>query len=184
MMTNTSLKILKLLVIIDLILAAGSIIFFDINMLYNTQIGFVSASFVMIGSMFSYRRMVKARIEHNIITTDDSKDVIDKLEDPHDLYSEDIVDDPDVDIREAIKDEKQRFKANRRSVFQVIKDTKGALSIYRVSAYILLVLGFLYLNRHGILYIPGYLFSLSLPMIVIVTVLVKDKENQTQDSVK
>ena len=183
-MTNTSLKILKLLIIIDIILAIGSIIFFDINVLYNTQIGFISATLVMLGSMFSYRRMVKARVEHNIITTDDSKDVIDKLEDPYDLYSEDIVEDHDIDIREAIKEEKQRFKANRRSVFQVIKDTKGALSIYRVSAYILLILGFLYLNRHGILYIPGYLFSLSLPMLVIVIVLVYDKENQTQDRVE
>jgi hypothetical protein len=183
-MSSTSLKILKLLIIIDIFLAAGSIIFSNINMLYNTQIGFLTATFVMVGSMFSYRRMVNARVEHNIITTDDSKDVIDKLEDPHDLYSEDIVEDPDVDLREAVKEEKQRFKANRRSVFQVIKDTKGALSIYRVSAYILLVLGFLYLNRHGILCIPAYLFSLSLPMIVIVAVLVRDKENQTQDRVE
>jgi hypothetical protein len=153
-------------------------------MLYNTQVGFITATFVMVGSMFSYRRMVNARVEHNIITTDDSKDVIDKLEDPYDLYSEDIVEDPDVDFRDTIKEEKQRLKANKRSIFQVIKDTKGALSIYRVSAYIMLVLGFLYLNRHGILYIPGYLFALSLPMIVIVTVLVLDKEKQTQDRVE
>lgn len=183
-MKNATLMILKLLIIIDILLAAGSMIFFDSNMLYNTQIGFITATLVMFGSMFSYRRMVNARVEHNIITTDDSKDVIDKLEDPHDLYSEDIIEDPDVDIREAIKEEKQRLKANRRSVFQVIKDAKGALSIYRVSAYILLVLGFLYLNHHGMLYIPGYLFSLSLPMIVIVIVLVYNKEKQTQDRVE
>ena len=158
--------------------------FFNINVLYNTQIGFFSSTFVMIGSMFSYRRMVNKRVEHNIVTLDDSKDVIDKLEDPHDLYSEDIVEDPDVDIREAIKEEKSRMKANKRSLFQTLKDTKGALSIYRMSAYILLVMGFFYLHRHGLLHIPSYLISLTLPIIGIVWVLVSDKENQTQDRVE
>ena len=183
-MKNISLKILKLLFVIDLLLIAGSILFFNTQVLYNTQIGFFSSTLVMIGSMFSYRRMVNKRVEHNIITVDDSKDVIDKMEDPHDLYSEDIVDDPDVDLKEAVKEEKQRMKANKRSLFQTLKDTKGALSLYRMSAYILLVLGFLYLNRQGILHIPSYLISLTLPILAIVWVLVTNKENQTQDRVE
>lgn len=151
---------------------------------YNTQIAFVTSTLVMFGSMFSYRRMVNTRVEHNIITTDDTKDMIDKMDDPYDLYGEDITEHPDVDIKEAIKEEKQRMKANRRSLFQTIKDTKGALSIYRLSAYILLVLGFLYLNRHGILHIPSYLISLSIPIMVILIILVSSKENQTQDRVE
>ncbi len=183
-MKNISLKILKLLLIVDIALIAGSVIFFDINILYNTQIGFLSAAFVMFGSMLGYRRMVNARVEHNIITMDDSKDIIDKLEDPHDLYSEEIIEDLTVDLRDAIKEEKERMKANKRSLFQTIKDTKGALSMYRVGAYILLVLGFLYLNRHGILNIGAYLFSLSLPIFIVSGVLVSDKETQTQDSVE
>ena len=183
-MKATVFKILKLLLLIDVILIVGSIIFFDMNVLINSQIAFFTSTLVMIGSMFSYRRMVNARVEHNIITTDDSKDVIDKLEDPYDLYSEEIIEDTDVNISEAIKEEKKRMKANRRSLFQTIKDTKGALSIYRLSAYALLVLGFLYLNRHGILHIPAYLISLSLPIIAILTVLVSSKENQTQDRVE
>ncbi|MDM5270725.1 hypothetical protein PGH07_00865 [Sulfurovum sp. zt1-1] len=183
-MKTISLKIIKLLLIIDLFLIAGSIIFFDTKVLYNTQIGFFSSTLVMIGSMFSYLRMVNKRVEHNIITVDDSKDVIDKLEDPYDLYSEDIVEDPDVDLAEAIKEEKQRMKANKRSLFQTLKDTKAALSIYRMSAYILLVLGFFYLHRHEMLHIPSYLISLTLPIVGIVWVLVSDKENQTQDRVE
>ncbi|MFT7823680.1 MAG: hypothetical protein ABXS92_02850 [Sulfurimonas sp.] len=183
-MKQTILKMIKLLMIVDLILIAGSIIFFDIKVLYNTQIAFITATLVMTGSIFSYRRMVNKRVEHNIITMDDSKDVIDKLEDPHDLYSEDIAEDPDVDLKEAIKEEKQRMKANKRSVFQTIKDTKAALSVYRLGAYVLLVIGFLYLNRHGMLHLPSYLISLALPMIIIVMVLVSSKENQTQDRVE
>ena len=38
MMRIISLKILKLLLILDLLLVAGSIMFFNINVLYNTQI--------------------------------------------------------------------------------------------------------------------------------------------------
>lgn len=177
-------KALKLLLLVDLMLIAGSVIFFDINMLYNTQIGFLSAALVMFGSMFGYRRMVNARVEHNIITMDDSKDVIDKLEDPHDLYSEEIVENPDEDLKEAIREEKARMKENRRSVYQTIKDTKGALSAYRLGAYIVLVLGFLYLNRHGMLQIPAYLFSLSLPILIVTFVLVSNKEMQNEDRVE
>mgnify|MGYP005619166783 CR=1 FL=1 len=183
-MRSISLSIFKLLLAIDLLLIAGSILFFDTKVLYNTQIGFFSSTLVMLGSMFSYRRMVNKRVEHEIITVDDSKDVIDKLEDPHDLYSEDIVENPDVDIVEAVKEEKKRMKENKRSLFQALKDTRGALSLYRISAYMLLIMGFLYLNRQELLHIPSYLVSLTLPIIGIVWVLISDKENQTQDRVE
>ena len=183
-MRSISLSIFKLLLAIDLLLIAGSILFFDTKVLYNTQIGFFSSTLVMLGSMFSYRRMVNKRVEHEIITVDDSKDVIDKLEDPHDLNSEDIVENPDVDIVEAVKEEKKRMKENKRSLFQALKDTRGALSLYRISAYMLLIMGFLYLNRQELLHIPSYLVSLTLPIIGIVWVLISDKENQTQDRVE
>ncbi|MGC9351318.1 MAG: hypothetical protein ACP5D3_04955, partial [Sulfurovum sp.] len=61
-MKSISLKILKLLLVMDLLLIAGSILFFDTQVLYNTQIGFFSSALVMIGSMFSYRRMVNKRV--------------------------------------------------------------------------------------------------------------------------
>jgi len=180
-MTRINRKILKSLVVIDLIIIIVSVIFFDIKIVWNTQIAFISASLVMFASMKSYRRMVNARVEHGIITTDDSKDVIDKLEDPYDLYSEEVEEEKVEDVAAAIKEEKARLKANRRSLGQTLKDTKAALSIYRLGAYVVLILGFMYLNRHGILHIPSYLAALSLPMLVIVFILVGDKENQTQD---
>ncbi len=180
-MTSINSKILRTLVIVDVIIILLSIIFFDIKVLWNTQIGFISASLVMLASMKSYRRMVNARVEHGIITTDDSKDVIDKLEDPHDLYSEEIVEDETVDLRDAIKEEKARMKENRRSLGQTLKDTKAALSVYRLGAYAVLILGFMYLNRHGLLHIPSYILSLSVPMLVVVYILLGNKENQIQD---
>lgn len=181
MMHSTNRKILTVLVVVDLLLLLVSIIFFDIKVLYNTQIGYVTSALVMVASIVSYRRMVNARVEHNIITIDDSKDVIDKLEDPYDLYSEDTVEEEGKDFSQTLKEEKKKLKENRRTVFQTIKDTKAALSIYRLAAYAILILGFLYLNRQGLLHIPSYIISLGLPSIILVWVLLREKENHSQD---
>ncbi|KYJ85893.1 hypothetical protein [Sulfurovum riftiae] len=185
-MTSINKQLLIVLVISDILLIAASLIFFDIKVLWNTQIGFISATLVMIASMISYRRMVNARVEHNVITMDDSKDVIDKLEDPYDLYSEEVKEDEndEKEFAEVVKEEKKKLKENKRTLFQVLKDTKAALSIYRLGAYGVLILGFLYLNRHGLLHIPSYIVALGLPPVLIVTILIKNKENHSQDTIK
>ncbi len=178
MMSKLTLQILKALAIADIIVILLSIIFFDIKILWNTQIGFISASLVMLASMKSYKRMVDARVEHNIITIDDSRDTIDKLEDPYDLYSEEIGEDESIDIRDAVKDEKAHMKKNRRTMSETIRDTKAALSLNRIGAYVVLVLGFFYLNRHGYLMAPAYILALTVPMLVVVFVLLSQKEKQ------
>ena len=184
MMTNRNRKILALLVSVDIVLLIIALIFFDIKVLYSTQIGYITATLVMVASIVSYRRMVNARVKHKIITMDDTKDTIDKLEDPYDLYSEDVVDEEEEkNLAETVKEEKKKLKKNRRSVFQTIKDTKAALSIYRLGAYALLILGFLYLNRQELLHIPAYIISLGIPSVIIVWMLIKEKEqeNHSQD---
>ena len=180
-MTSINIKILKALIVMDIIIILISMIFFDIKVLYNTQFGFISATLVMIASMISYRRMVNTRVEHNVITIDDSKDVIDQLEDPYDLYSEEVVEAEEKDLAEVVKEERKKSKESGRTLFQTLKDTKAALSVYRLGAYGVLVLGFLYLNRHGLLHVPSYILALSIPPMVIVTMLIRDKANHSQD---
>ncbi len=178
-MNVTDRKIVGALIGIDGLLLLASALFFDEKVLLNTQIGFLSASLVMLGSMKSYKRMVDARVEHAVITTDIDRDVIDKLEDPHDLYSEERVEEPVEDMRTAIKEEKKRLKANRRTLFEILRDTKGALSLYRIGAYVLLILGFLYLNRHGLLHLPSYLFSIGLPPLIVAFMLVSARVSES-----
>ena len=178
-MNVTDRKIVGALIGIDGLLLLVSALFFDEKVLLNTQIGFLSASLVMLGSMKSYKRMVDARVEHEVITTDIDRDVIDKLEDPHDLYSEERVEEPVEDMRTAIKEEKKRLKANRRTLFEVLRDTKGALSLYRIGAYVLLILGFLYLNRHGLLHLPSYLLSIGLPPLIVAFMLVSARVSES-----
>ena len=181
-MKNISIRILKVLLFVDLLLLLGSIFFGGKVWVYNTQIGFISATLIMIASVISYRRMVNTRVEHGIVTMDDSKDVIDKLEDPYDLYSEDVTEnEEEQDLVEVVKEERKKLKQSRRSLGQTLKDTKAALSIYRLAAYAVLILGFLYLNRQGLLHIPSYLLALSLPPMIIVIMLVTQKENHSQD---
>ena len=185
-MTSINKQLLAVLVVVDILVAVASMIFFDINVLLNTQIGFISSTLVMIASMLSYRRMVNARVEHNVITMDDSKDVIDKLEDPYDLYSEEVKEEESDDRKfaEVVKEEKKKLKENKRTLFQVLKDTKAAFSLYRLGAYAVLILGFLYLNRHALLYIPSYIVALSIPPVIIVIILIRNKENHSQDTIK
>ena len=185
-MRSISIKILKVLLTVDLVLLFSSAFFGGKVWVYNTQIGFISAALIMVASVISYRRMVDARVELGIIPMDDSKDVIDKLEDPYDLYSEDIVQEPieekkDEDLVTVVKEERKKLKENKRSLGQTIKDTKAALSIYRLGAYALLVLGFMYLQRQGLLHIPSYLLALSLPPMIIVIMLVTQKENHSPE---
>ncbi len=180
-MTSINLKILKTLIVIDILIIAVSVIFFDIKVLYNTQVGFISATLVMIASMISYSRMVNTAVEHNVIMMDDSKDIIDKLEDPYDLYSEEVVEEEEKDFVETVKEEKKRLKENKRTLSQTIKDSKAAFSFYRLGAYAILVLGFLYLNRHGLLHVPSYILALSIPPMVIVITILMNKENHSQD---
>ncbi len=181
-MKSISLKILKVLIAVDLLLIIGSLSFGDKYWLYNTQIGFISATLIMVASLISYRRMVNTRVEHGIVTMDDSKDVIDKIEDPHDLYSEEATEtEEEKDVRDVLNEEKAQRKASKRSLGQTLKDTKAALSLYRLSAYGVLILGFMYLNRQGLLHIPSYLLALSLPPMIIVIMLVTQKENHSQD---
>ena len=180
MMSKLTLQILKALVVVDIFVILISIIFFDIKMLWNTQIGFISASLVMLASMKSYKRMIDARVEHNIITIDDTRDTIDKLEDEHDLYSDEIIEDESIDIRDTVKDERERMKKNRRTLSETIRDTKAALSLNRIGAYIILILGFFYLNRHDLLMAPAYILALSVPMLVIVWVLVNQKYKMSE----
>jgi len=185
-MTSISIKILKVLLLVDLLLLVFSIAFGGELWIYNTQVGFISATLIMIASVISYRRMVNTRVEHGIVTMDDSKDVIDKLEDPYDLYSEEVKEEESDDRKfaEVVKEEKKKLKENRRTLFQVLKDTKAALSLYRLGAYAFLILGFLYLNRHALLHIPSYIVALSIPPVIIVTILIRNKENHSQDTIK
>ncbi|HFU75377.1 MAG TPA: hypothetical protein ENK99_03755 [Campylobacterales bacterium] len=140
--------------------------------LINSQIGFITSSLVMIASIISYRNMVKSRVDTGIVVGVDNRDTIEKIEDPYDLYNQDVSED-DKPISEIVKEEKEKLKKNRRSIWQVAKDSKASLSFYRLGAYSLLILGFFYLNNNHKLDITSYLFALLIPPVIIIITLIR-----------
>jgi hypothetical protein len=156
-----------------------SFAFYGKMIFLNSQIAFVSSSLVMLGSMMAYKRMIDTRVEHNIITIDDSKDIIDTLEDPYDLYDDtEIKDDKEADLVETVKEERAKLKADKRPLREILKDSKASLSAYRLLAYTSLILGFLYLNRQELLHIPSYLLGLGIPPLIMVFVLLRGKKEE------
>jgi len=162
---------------IDLLLAGSSWMLGGTQWLLNTQIGFFSSALVLAASMFSYSQMVYRRIESGTAVPEDERDTLDKLEDPYDLYSEsEEAIEGEHTLKETIRQEKQRLKKNRRSLIQVLRDSRASLSFLRLGAYLLLFVGFFYLSSNRVLHIPSYIVSLALPVIVIVGMLMTQKE--------
>ncbi len=162
------------LVVVDLIIITLTFLFGEENWLINTQMAFIPSAFVMFGSMLSYRTMVKSRLDVGAIP-DDERDTLDKLEDPYELYDDDIIKEENREktLVEVVKEERQNLKKSRRSFWQTTKDAKASFSFYRLGSYLVLVFGFFYLNSNHILDIPIYLLSLIIPTIVIVTVFMR-----------
>jgi len=166
-MKSTNTTLLNALLALDIGIILVCILFGERSWLFSSQIGYWSAALVMFASMASYRRMVDQRLGQGAIPYDDDRDMIDKIGDPHDLYSEDT-----ENIAQTIQEEKAKLKANRRSIGEVAKDSKASLSPFRILSYALLVGGFFLLEHYHTLHIPSYLISLGLPMIVTVNTLI------------
>ena len=162
-------KVINTLLIVDIGIVIFCLLSGERAWLINSQIAFITSSLIMFASIISYRNMVKSRIDAGLIIAEDNRDTIEKIEDPYDLYDES----KETSMQEIIKEEKETTKKNRRSIWQVTKDSKAALSFYRLGAYALLILGFFYLNNNKILNISFYLYSLALPPIIIVAILMR-----------
>ncbi|SFV56674.1 hypothetical protein MNB_SV-9-433 [hydrothermal vent metagenome] len=179
-MKKSSQNILNILLASDIVIITVCMFFGDRNWLYTSQIGFFTSTLIISASMISYRRMVEKGIDlNNGIALDDNRDELDKLDDPHDLYSEDT--EENKELVDVVKEERAKLKENSRSIKDVIKDSKASFSWMRLGAYITLVLGFFYLNRNEYLHIPSYLISLSIPPLVVISVLLSESYSKSKE---
>jgi len=147
----------------------------------NTQVAFVTSALVMGASMFSYGQMVRRRLDADMIPDLEDRDVIDVLDDPHDLYresaeetvSQEQEDLSAAEIKAAILEEKKRLKAQHRSPMALLRDARPFMSLYRLVAYGLLLFGFFYLRGNKLFEPLPYLIGLGIPIVVIVAVLMR-----------
>lgn len=157
------LKSLKIIAVTQLFVLATYFISFAFYI--NVQVAFLSSLFVILGSSFAYRRMVDNQIESDNI--EEKRDVLDEIEDPHELYDDEPINDAPVeelDLKEIVKEEKAKIKTF--SLNSMKHGAKGSVSFFRLGPYIFLVLGFIALNNNQLLDIAIYLPSLLVGIVV------------------
>ena len=146
-------KLIILLIIVDLSLVALSL-YHGNHWLISSQSAFFASLLVTVASFLGYKKMVEKKIEIGDIPKED-RDELDILDDTHDLYGEEL------DLKEVIKEERAKIGGLKNSAVNLGKSASGAVSIFRLVAYLALFLSFLYLNRHGMLNVMGYLTGLA-----------------------
>ena len=127
----------------------------------NVEVAFISALLIILGSMYSYARLVTKRLHSG--ETPLSDDLVEQIDDPYDLYSDEVTYDEQMELKEIIKEEKKRLKTH---TFKNVKAGSGALiSWYRMVPYLFLILGFMALNNNGLLLLAPYLSGLGLGIV-------------------
>ncbi|QOP46713.1 hypothetical protein FM071_04745 [Sulfurimonas paralvinellae] len=103
--------------------------------------------------------MVKAKVASGEYVED--RDLLDKIEDPHELYDgKEINDAPpeELNLKEIVKEEKAKVKVL--DVKNVKHGIKGSVSLFRLVPYLFLILGFIALKNNALLDLWYYLPSL------------------------
>lgn len=116
------------------------------------EVALFSGALITMGSLYAYRNMIRTRTLD--VEIGDSKDVIDMMDDPYDLYEEERENEVE-DIKELIKEEKAKQKQN--IIENTTKNGSAWVSVYRLLPYAFLILGFLGLqNNHTLILLPYF----------------------------
>ncbi len=134
----------------------------------NFQIAFFASVLILLGSTYSYKRLVDRRVASE--DRPDDTDLLDKIDDPFDLYSEEItaqaLESEEVDLKTVVKEEKERLKQNKQTFKNTAKSTPALVSLFRVVPYLFLVLGFIGLKNNGYLELTPFLIGLGVGIVV------------------
>ena len=163
-----------LLLRLMMLLTAVALIFGGLLFLKSSNSEFISflvayftSSLVLIISFKNYQSVVAKGVENEVIV--DSRDTIERLDDPLDLYSEDEPTyDKDTPVKEIIKQEKKALRKQKGSFKKVIKNSFYAFKLSRIVGYLALVAGFFYLLNRKMLAVNYYLSALIIPIVVVV----------------
>lgn len=136
---------------------------FSFELFINAEVAFFSAFFIMMGSMYSYKSLVSKRLAGYEDLSED--DLIDKIDDPYDLYSEDVEmpEGEEVDLKAVVKEEKARLKGH--TTKNMATAAPAMVSMYRMGGYLLLVVGFIGLKNNDLLSLWPYMIALSVGVL-------------------
>lgn len=152
------IKAIRILILFQILLLGLWLISF--KLFINAEVAFFSAFFVMMGSMYSYSKLVGKRLAGYEALAED--DLIDKIDDPYDLYGEntELPQGEEVDLKAVVKEEKARLKGH--TAKNVASSAPAMLSLYRIVPYLFLILGFIGLKNNDLLYLWPYMTGLGI----------------------
>lgn len=156
-------KAIRIIVSAEAIITTTSLISFSFYI--NLQVAFLSSLFIIIGSTYAYRKMVQNQVKSE--EYEDKRDLLDEIEDPHELYDDEPINDAPVeelDLKQIVKEEKAKIKTF--SINSMKHGVRGSTSLLRLVPYVFLVLGFIALENNQVLDIAIYLPSLLLGIVV------------------
>ena len=148
-------KTIKIFLFVEV--AIGATYLYSSVAFANIQVAFLSAFFVIIGSAFAYKRMLSSQLASK--NYEEQRDLLDSIEDPHELYEE-VNETPteELDLKEIVKEEKAKIKTF--SLKSIKHGAKGSISAFRLVPYIFLILGFIALKNNELLNLAYYLPAL------------------------
>ncbi len=161
--------ILETFLAINIVSSMVAIVFFGFDVVLNLQVAFFSSFFIILGSFFGYRKNILKQSENYIIKDENERDTIDTIDDKFDLYGEINKNElSDEDVKNIIKEE--RSKQNIKDSFtNTMKSLSSVTSIYRIMGYMLLVIGFFFLNNNQLLIPIAYLLGfLIVPIMALI----------------
>ena len=135
-------------------------------------VAFASGFIIILASGYVHAKRVRKQLEGGEVL--EPRDSFASIEDPYELYDDEQAPtsaSEDIDAKELFRQERQKQKRH------LLRDAKfglkSSLSLLRLGAYGLLVLGFIALVNNHLLHIPTYLGAL-LPGIAMGYLFLKD----------
>lgn len=130
--------------------------------LLNFELAFVSSMLVVFGSFHGYKNLIQRRID---VGEGSDNSLLEKIEDPYELYEEEVIQEENLDLAEVVKEEKARLKANKETFKKTVKSSAGLFSPWRFLPYGILVLSFIGLNNNNVLDVAAFLLGLGLGIL-------------------
>ncbi len=155
--------------IADFLLIAVSIYLGGLWLL-NTQVAFILSMIITFASFFSYKVMIEKRIEEG--DKREYRDFYDELDDAYNLYEDEI---DSKNRAEEITKKVEKKSSFYRMFANLASSISGALSLYRLLSYLLLVVVILYMIRHEVFSPIAFFVGISVvPIASLIGFLARD----------
>ena len=191
------IKLIRILLAVDVGVVLFCLLEDNMTWFINTQVAFFSASMIIIGSFVGYKNLVTKQVEGG----NAGKDVLKEYEDKYDMYDEveykwyvaDFKDlnkgliwtakkPPHFYVKRKIElitdDMPDKTKIKKLPWYKAFfLSFKGGFNLLRIAGYIVLILGFIWLNRNNMFDFASYFFGLTLvPALALIYLWIEKKD--------